>query len=116
MIVLHASSPIELPNFSCHTSRLSTHEGKSRRPLHQFEHSVDTDVDAAQHHLDAFVVSYARERFHRFERTRIDPEHGREIQNHFALGAVQFTTRSSSILRHTAIIAISTTIRYAVCC
>src|SRR5208282_5174377 len=87
--------------FSCRTSfgelqlpesLISVHERKARPELHQLEHFVDTDVDAAQNDFDAFVVSSARELFQRSERARIDPAHGRKIQSHFTLDAVQFFT------------------------
>src|SRR5271165_2080745 len=38
---------------------ISGQEGEPWRQLHQLEHFVNIDVDAAQHHLDGFIVSPA---------------------------------------------------------
>src|SRR5271166_593696 len=87
IIALHDGSPISCliscrPQFvekSTSYARISIHERKSRRELHQLEHFVDTDINPAQHDLDTSFTGQGRELFHRSERTRIDPAHGRKI-------------------------------------
>src|ERR1700690_3735193 len=62
----------------------SVRERKPRRQLRQFEYSVDSNVDAAQYDFGAFTISCVGELLQRPDTISIDPEHGREIQRHFA--------------------------------
>src|SRR5208283_753401 len=87
-------SACSISRLSCLTSmpiqsRNSVHKRESRCQIHELEHLVDADVDAAQYHPDALGFCHAREVFHPSDCTRTNPSHGSEIQNHFVLDAVQ---------------------------
>src|ERR1039458_3515069 len=93
-----AATSSKLPAPPCWSRRLppkndpSGQKGESRRQLHQLEHLVNIDIDAAQHDLDGFPVGQPGQLFHRPQRIGIDAAHGREIQDHIAVGTVQRLT------------------------
>src|ERR1019366_9268489 len=69
---------------------LSRHESEPVRQFQLLEYPVNVGVDGTQNDLYRLTIGQASQLFHGSDHIRIDPGHGGEIQNHFALLAVHF--------------------------